>query len=211
MLSIGPVSSLPISSSIATVAGEEDPEIDNYSLTFSLFSNSAYTDWTEEAGPAADYNSYLETYFVIADDPMAKFQSPYVYVFVDSGAQLDVVDSDGSEVIDSSSADVVTDTVSLILNTYWDWADTEEESIVVTLAGVTIIDSASSIVVDHTTSVRSSRDIQVYRFRNGYPVSVSKNKVSGKGKALQLRFTSESGKDFNLLGWAGWISKNATY
>lgn len=47
---------------------------------------------------------------------------------------------------------------------------------------------------------------QVYSFRNN-PVSAVRKKVRGKGKALQLRFTSVSGKDFNLLGWGIVIDK----
>lgn len=42
---------------------------------------------------------------------------------------------------------------------------------------------------------------QVYKFRD-YPVTVSKNKVRGSGRSLALRFESEEGKDFDILGWA---------
>lgn len=42
---------------------------------------------------------------------------------------------------------------------------------------------------------------QVYKFRD-YPVTVSKNKIRGSGRALALRFESEEGKDFDILGWA---------
>lgn len=35
----------------------------------------------------------------------------------------------------------------------------------------------------------------------GFSVVETKNKVPGNGKALQLRFESSDGKDFELLGW----------
>jgi hypothetical protein len=37
---------------------------------------------------------------------------------------------------------------------------------------------------------------------NGHPVVHSKLKIRGKGKALTIRFESEDGKDFLLLGFA---------
>jgi len=39
-------------------------------------------------------------------------------------------------------------------------------------------------------------------FDDGYDVVVCKNKVRGRGKALQLKFTSEVGKDMRLAGWS---------
>ena len=39
-------------------------------------------------------------------------------------------------------------------------------------------------------------------FDSGFPVTVSKNKIRGVGKAIRLRFESQEGKDFDLLGWA---------
>lgn len=37
---------------------------------------------------------------------------------------------------------------------------------------------------------------------DGYPVVTSKLKLRGKGRALQLKFESEDGKDFILYGWS---------
>ena len=39
-------------------------------------------------------------------------------------------------------------------------------------------------------------------FENGYPLVIAKSKVRGRGKALQLRFDCESGKDMQLAGWS---------
>lgn len=37
---------------------------------------------------------------------------------------------------------------------------------------------------------------------DGFGIWKSKLKIRGKGEALVLRFESETGKDFQLLGWA---------
>lgn len=62
---------------------------------------------------------------------------------------------------------------------------------------------------------RWSEPQQVYRLRQpffpedentpfdyDYTVVETKNKIRGKGKSLSLRFESEPGKDFQLLGWS---------
>jgi hypothetical protein len=39
-------------------------------------------------------------------------------------------------------------------------------------------------------------------FDYGYDVVSTRLLIRGKGKALRIRFKSENGKDFQLLGWA---------
>lgn len=58
-------------------------------------------------------------------------------------------------------------------------------------------------------------EVQVYRqlrpyfadpltsFNDGYPLVITKNKLRGRGKAVQFKFTSEEGKDMKLVGWTG--------
>lgn len=58
-------------------------------------------------------------------------------------------------------------------------------------------------------------EVQVYRqtrpyfaeplttFDDGYPLVITKNKIRGRGKAVQIKFTSEAGKDMQLVGWTG--------
>ena len=58
-------------------------------------------------------------------------------------------------------------------------------------------------------------EVQVYRqlrpyfaaplttFDDGYPLVISKNKLRGRGKSVQFKFTSETGKDMKLVGWTG--------
>lgn len=70
------------------------------------------------------------------------------------------------------------------LTGYWDWAN-------------------------DSTSPRVSDPIEIYKFQNGFLVSARKHKMRGRGRQLQLKFTSETGKNFNLLGWAIYYLHNA--
>lgn len=60
-----------------------------------------------------------------------------------------------------------------------------------------------------TSSPRVSPPMEIYKFRDGFLVSATKHKMRGRGRQLQLRFDSESGKNFNLLGWAVFYLHNA--
>lgn len=46
-------------------------------------------------------------------------------------------------------------------------------------------------------------------FDYGQEIITTKNRVRGSGKSLQLKFESEAGKDFQLIGW-GWTGNVAT-
>jgi hypothetical protein len=58
-------------------------------------------------------------------------------------------------------------------------------------------------------------EVQVYRqrrmfltsagetFDDGYPLVISKNKLRGRGKAVQFKFASEDGYDMQIVGWTG--------
>ena len=58
-------------------------------------------------------------------------------------------------------------------------------------------------------------EVQVYRqlrafftvgagpFDDGYPLVITKNKLRGRGKAVQFKFTSQLGKDMKMVGWTG--------
>lgn len=37
---------------------------------------------------------------------------------------------------------------------------------------------------------------------------INRHKMRGKGRALHLTFTSDTGKDAELVGWGIWIEKN---
>jgi len=68
---------------------------------------------------------------------------------------------------------------------------------------------------DSDDSGRWGQEFQAYRYRQllfaaddsatfsyGYSVITTRNKVRGKGRALSLKFSTEPGKDLQLLGWS---------
>lgn len=181
-----------------------------YQVTFTAFINTDYFDWDSAEGSPAGFESYLRTYYQIPDEAMTWIQSPYIYVFVDNGSEVEVF-SGAEQVINSAGVPVVTDTASLIMNTIWDWSNLDEAEFVVNSANDFVVDSTGASIIDNQTSLKVSRDVQVYRFRNGYALGISKNKIRGRGKTLQLHFRSEEGKGFNLRGWTGWITRNQKY
>lgn len=80
---------------------------------------------------------------------------------------------------------------SLTMQARWDWAN-------------------SSVSNKYSTTVQTYKNNQPSSaISAGYPIVVSKNKVRGKGRSLQLRFASETGKDAELVGWGIWFTKNA--
>jgi len=40
-------------------------------------------------------------------------------------------------------------------------------------------------------------------YESGYPLVTTKNKIRGRGRALQFKFSTSEGKDMKLVGWTG--------
>tara|TARA_B100002049_G_scaffold146858_1_gene109157 strand:- start:4664 stop:6994 length:2331 start_codon:yes stop_codon:yes gene_type:complete len=159
-----------------------DPEDERLSADFfAQFLNEGFEDWsTSPVGGAQDYTSYLETGHEIVGDTMRNKQATYVFCYFNRTEEEFVDNGQGGLEFDRPS--------SCYMQTKWDWTDSG-------------------------TANRWTAPAQVYRFRRNYipalgpfnydfDVIETKNKVRGKGKSLRVRFESESGKDFQLLGWA---------
>jgi hypothetical protein len=68
---------------------------------------------------------------------------------------------------------------------------------------------------DNTYPGKWAAEVEVYRqlrpyftdpgstFDDGYPLVISKNKLRGRGKAVQFKFASQAGKDMKIVGWTG--------
>jgi hypothetical protein len=68
---------------------------------------------------------------------------------------------------------------------------------------------------DNSNAGKWADEVQVYRqprpflaapnttFDDGYPLVISKNKLRGRGKAVQFKYSSQSGKDMKIVGWTG--------
>lgn len=154
-------------------------------ITFALFSNLSFTDWEtydiiEYSGIGADYVSFLETGFDLQNDMVRYKQAPYIITHCKRTEDSFILDNGNTIFVNPSS---------LFMQARWDWSD-------------------------HGNSGKWSTNQQVYRERRMYIPNEStleydpgnllvtaKSKVRGRGRALQLRFESEQGKDFDILGW----------
>ena len=68
---------------------------------------------------------------------------------------------------------------------------------------------------DNSYPGKWAAEVEVYRqlrpfftdpgstFDDGYPLVISKNKLRGRGKAVQFKFTAQDGKDMKIVGWTG--------
>lgn len=150
--------------------------------TFALFSNANFADWESSDGTGFAYTSFLETGFELAEDAIRFKSAPYIWTYFRRTEEAYEDTGDGNLTLTFPS--------SCKLRVKFDWADT-------------------------STSNKWSREVEAYRlgrfpfvsgptvFDNGFPVIVSKHRIRGKGRAIQLRFEcSEIGKNFDLLGWA---------
>jgi hypothetical protein len=154
------------------------PNSTSSTYSFTDFRNTDFLDWGTE-----DYESLILTGVDTQQSPDKFKQAPYITVFCNRTETT----IDGNELSTESS---------LKMQTRWDF-------------------SSSSV------SGKYGRTQQVYRFRrqyileagatefdNGDRVIVTRNKVLGRGRSLQILFKSETGKDFDLIGWTTTLTGN---
>ena len=140
-------------------------------LTFAAFTSTDFVDW----GTAA-YTSYAEAGYNFIGDLVAKKNAPYCVVYsrlTEEGFKL----SGGQYVAKRPS--------SLLVSSAWDFKDTFT-------TGQQAYRLKYPVVVD-------TNNLDNF----GYPEEVvtTRLKIRGHGRSVRLRFESEAGKDFILLGW----------
>jgi len=150
-------------------------------ITFGEFSDTSFLDWGSE-----NYSSYAEAGYNFQGDMSTYKTTPYITVYLD--------------------------------RTETGWGGNEND-------GYYPIRPSSILVssfVDFKTTASSSAQ-QGYRYKLplfanpsslstfGYPYDTisTRLKLRGRGKSFKIRFESEEGKDFNLLGWEVIGFKNA--
>lgn len=139
-----------------------------------------FRDWHSRDSVGATYEGFILPGYDFGEGVGAdkNFQALYVLVYMRRSETG--VDSNGDPINPSSC----------MMQGRWDWTDS-------------------------ATPNRWSAEQQVYRhtrlflpavpsasFDDGFATVVTKNKVRGKGRTLQLKFTSEEDNDMQLLGWA---------
>ena len=157
-----------------------EPTSGTWNYTFSELRDNTMKDWVSFDTTGIDFTSYLETGHDIFEDLISEKEANTVYTFFKRTEQ------NYTEVNDVIDYDFPS---GCLMRAKWHWTDSD-------------------------SSGRWSAQQQVYRlqrhhipsgsgtFDYGFEVIQTINQVRGKGRALSLRFDSETGKDFHLLGWS---------
>jgi hypothetical protein len=144
------------------------------SITFAEFTDTGFTDWGD-----ADYSSYAETAHSFLGDLEMRKSVPYITTFLkttETGWMLNDA-GDGYDPIRDSGC---------LIKAYWNF-NTEPVARSQQLyrrKSVPVVDTGDLATFDYPTTV-----------------IVSRVKVRGRGRNMRLRFESEVGKDFHLLGY----------
>jgi hypothetical protein len=156
----------------------------NYSLTFADFLNtrssaSKFKDWYSFNTGGVEKEAYFLTgYNMGGNGPSRSKSGMYLTVFMKR-----------TETAFDSNANPINES-GCLMQSRWDFTD-------------------------NTNPGKWADEVQVYRqprpflaqplqaFDDGYPLVISKNKLRGRGKAVQFRYRSEAGKDMKIVGWTG--------
>lgn len=155
------------------------------SITLSEYRDYTFTDFVSSDGTGYDFDSYLLTGAHIADDFMRQKQAIYLLVYCKRTETVYTLDSSGSVVLARQS--------SCKMSTRWGFNVTAGQG----KFGATGQTQAYRLFLPHPNSSPSSGDA----FDYGPDVIITKNKLRGRGHALNILFESEAGKDMKLLGW----------
>lgn len=141
-------------------------------LTMGSFSGDDYLDWG-----TANYSSYAEAGYDFLGDLMLQKTAPYIIVYSRVTEEGWTAVGTGYEPIHPSS---------LLVSAYWDFSTTPASA-------------AQQAYRYKTTPVVNPSSLGSF----GYPETVitTRLKVRGRGRSMRMRFESEQGKDFVLLGY----------
>lgn len=152
-------------------------------ITFSDFSSLTFLDWG-----GADYQSYAESAYNFIGDLGRKKNSPYLTVFLRTTESSWELQAGGAYLFDRPS--------SVKVSTFWDFrkiaSSAKQEGY--RFKHPVVVDPTDLTSVDYPTTVITTR-----------------LKTRGRGRVMRVKFESETGKDFNLLGWETLDARNATY
>lgn len=151
-------------------------------ITFGGFTSISFKDWGD-----ADYSSYAETGYDFIGDLILKKSAPYIVTYcrlTETGFTGN--EDDGYEAVRESS---------LLVSSAWDFNEefgTNQQA----------YRKKFPVVVD-------PNNLSVY----DYPESVitSRLKLRGTGRSVRIKYESETGKDFLLIGWGVIQGRNPRY
>jgi hypothetical protein len=152
-------------------------------ISFAHYKDKDFIDWKSFNGAGAYFEAYLLTGHELLGNSMLNKQAPYIITyFKRTETTVESIGSGGGVEYDDPS--------SCILQSRWDFSDS-------------------------ATSGKWGPATEVYRLNRsiilpvagepldyGHDVIITKNRLTGRGKALSLRFNSSNGKNLHILGWA---------
>jgi hypothetical protein len=151
-------------------------------LTMGGFTGTDFLDWGD-----TDYTSFAETGYDFIGDLVTKKNAPYIVVY----SRLTEEGFTGNENIGYESIRPS----SLKVSTAWDFKDTFGTS-------------QQAYRLKHPVVVNPSN---LSDFNYPEDVVTTRLKVLGHGRSVRIRYESEAGKDFLLLGWGIIQGKNPRY
>lgn len=152
-------------------------------ISFAHYRDKDFVDWKSFNGTGRYYEGYLLTGHELVGTSMTNKQAPYIIVHCKRTENtVEAVGSGGGVEYDDPS--------SCILQSRWDFSD-----------------SATSGKWGPTTEVyRLNRPLVLpvagQPLDYGHSVITTKSRLTGRGKALSLRFSTTAGKNLHILGWA---------
>ena len=161
------------------------PSGSSYAVTFSDFINvldtpSKFKDWytADNSGVETTTLPYVLTGYDMEEDGAKNHQAPYIITHM---LRTETGFTTAMEAKNASSC---------TLQGRWEWTDSSAASRW----------TSGEEVYRHKNLYVPSDSSDTYN--DGYPLVVAKTKLRGKGKALQLKLSSASGKEMKLAGWA---------
>ena len=151
-------------------------------LTMGSFAGDSYMDWG-----TANYTSFAEAGYDFLGDLMLQKTAPYIIVYSRVTEEGWTAVGSGYEPIHPSS---------LLVSAYWDFSTTPASA-------------AQQAYRYKTTPVVNPASLGSF----GYPETVitTRLKVRGRGRSMRMRFESEQGKDFVLLGYGVLGGRNSRF
>jgi hypothetical protein len=149
---------------------------------FCDFNNDSFFDWQEVDGIGISYSSYAETGYELFGS-LTKKQTPYAQFFFN---KTETGVSDGTLLSPSSC----------FMQSKWDWTDSGDAGKWSDLSQIYKLKRQfdDGIETDH---------------KPGTTVITNEKRIRGHGKAVQFRFESEAGYDFDLVGWQTFIDQHS--
>jgi hypothetical protein len=152
-------------------------------ITYSDFTNTDWLDWYTADSTGTDAAAYLLTGHELVGDVMRKKQVPYLFLYFKRSETQWISSGGSSATLDPPS--------SCMVQAWWDFADST--------AGNKI---GTAFQGYRHNRVQIAPNSLPATFDPGYTIVTTKNKLRGVGKAIQLKFYTQTGYDMYLYGWS---------